>query len=149
MSHFFLILSFIFFSHFSQAGELSHLGLQGLEPLAQRKTYRGTIYFGAMSNSSPTTESTQVTAMELTLSWTLSQVNSGSRLIISSSVPSGLGDCHDFRQFSLLFFLFFLSPKRPLIQLRSTMTCFHIPYLILSHVPFLLSYLSSSFGHFG
>jgi len=25
---------------------------------------------------------------------------------------------------------FFLSPKRPLIQLRSTMTCFHIPYLI-------------------
>jgi len=58
-------------------------------------------------------------------------------------------DCHDFRQFSLLFFLFFLSPKRPLIQLRSTMTCSHIPYLILSHVPFLLSYPSSSFGHFG
>jgi len=54
--------------------------------------------------------------------------------------------CHDFRRFSPLFFL---SPKRPLIQLRSTMTCFHIPYLILSHVPFLLSYLSSSFGHFG
>jgi len=44
---------------------------------------------------------------------------------------------------------FFLSPKRPLIQLHSTMTCFHIPYLILSHVPFLLSYLSSSFGYFG
>ena len=56
------------------------------------------------------------------------------------------GDCHDFHRFSPLFFL---SPKRPLIQLRSTMTCFHIPYLILSHVPFLLSYLSSSFGHFG
>jgi len=36
---------------------------------------------------------------------------------------------------------FFLSPKRPLFQLRSTMTCFHIPYLILSHVPFPLSYL--------
>jgi len=54
--------------------------------------------------------------------------------------------CHDFRRFSPLFFQ---SPKRPLIQLRSTMTCFHIPYLILSHVPFLLSYLSSSFGHFG
>ena len=47
----------------------------------------------------------------------------------------------------LLFF--FLSPKCPLIELRSTMTCFHIPYLILSHVPFLLSYLSSSFGQFG
>jgi len=29
---------------------------------------------------------------------------------------------------------FFLSPKRPLIQLRSTMTCFHIPYLILSYL---------------
>ena len=42
--------------------------------------------------------------------------------------------CHDFRRFSTFFFL---SPKRPLIQLHSTMTCFHIPYLILSHVPFL------------
>ena len=49
------------------------------------------------------------------------------------------GKCHDFRRFPPLFFL---SPKRPLIQLHSTMTCFHIPYLILS-------YLSSSFGHFG
>ena len=57
-----------------------------------------------------------------------------------------LWSCHDFRQFSSLFSL---SPKRPLIQLRSTMTCFHIPYLILSHVPSPLSYLSSSFGHFG
>jgi len=57
-----------------------------------------------------------------------------------------LSECHDFCRFSPLFFL---SPKRPLIQLRSTMTCFHIPYLILSHVPFFLSYLSSSFGHFG
>ena len=53
-----------------------------------------------------------------------------------------------FRRFSPPFY-FFLSPKRPLIQLRSTMTCFHIPYLILSHVPFLLSYPSSSFGDFG
>ena len=58
----------------------------------------------------------------------------------------GPAKCHDFHRFSPLFFL---SPKCPLIQLRSTMTCFHIPYLILSHVPFLLSYLSSSFGHFG
>jgi len=56
------------------------------------------------------------------------------------------GRCHDFRRFSAFFFL---SPKHPLIQLRSTMTCFHIPYLILSHVPSPLSYLLSSFGHFG
>jgi len=28
------------------------------------------------------------------------------------------------------------------------MTCFHIPYLILSHVPFLLSYLSFFFRSF-
>ena len=48
------------------------------------------------------------------------------------NVPSAL--CHDFRWFSTFFLL---SPKRPLIQLRSTMTCFHILYLILSHVPFL------------
>ena len=46
---------------------------------------------------------------------------------------------------------FLLSPKRPLIQLRSTITCFHIPYLILSCLMshFSLSYLLSSFGHFG
>ena len=31
--------------------------------------------------------------------------------------------CHDFRQFSALFLL---SPKHPLIYLRSTMTCFHM-----------------------
>ena len=29
------------------------------------------------------------------------------------------------------------------------MTCFHTPYLILSHVPFSLSYLLYFFGHFG
>ena len=59
---------------------------------------------------------------------------------------SGEVECHDFHWFSTFFFL---SPKRPLIQLCSTMTCSHIPYLILSHVPFPLSYLLSSFGHFG
>jgi len=57
--------------------------------------------------------------------------------------------CHDFHQFSTFFTFFLLSPKRLLIQLHSTMTCFHIPYLILSHVPFSLSYLLSSFSHFG
>ena len=45
--------------------------------------------------------------------------------------------CHDFCRFSPLFFL---SPKRPLIQLHSTMTCFHIPYLILSFMSYF-SYL--------
>ena len=43
----------------------------------------------------------------------------------------------------LPFTFFFPSPKRPLIQLHSTMTCFHTPYLILSYVPFSLSYLIS------
>jgi len=71
-------------------------------------------------------------------------VLSGHTYVVTSLTFSS--DCHDFCWFSPLFFL---SPKRPLIQLRSTMTCFHIPYLILSHVPFFLSYLSSSFGHFG
>ena len=45
-----------------------------------------------MSNSSPTKESTQVVAIELILSWTLSQVNSGSGSILSNSIPSGLGN---------------------------------------------------------
>jgi len=76
-------------------------------------------------------------------------ITSNIAYLLSCTKPAGHVPppyCHDFHRFSAFFFL---SPKRPLIQLHSTMTCFHIPYLILSHVPFLLSYLSSSFGHFG
>jgi len=51
-----------------------------------------TIYFGVMSSSSPTKESTQVVAIVLILSWMLSQVNSRSGSILSNNVPSGLGD---------------------------------------------------------
>ena len=68
---------------------------------------------------------------------------------LRSELDLNYANCHDFRQLFSLSFFFLLSPKRPLIQLRSTMTCSHILYLILSHVPFLLSYLLSSFGHFG
>ena len=70
------ILSFIFFQSFWSEGELGHLGLLGLKIFGpEEDTYR-TIYFRAMSNCSPTKESTQVVTMELILSWTSSQVNS-------------------------------------------------------------------------
>ena len=83
-----LILSFIFFRSFRLEGELGHLGLLGLE----REDEHRTIYCGAMSNCSPTKESTQVVAMELILPWTSYQVNSGLGSILSNNEPSGLGD---------------------------------------------------------
>jgi len=76
MSHF---LSYLlsFFGHFGQEGDHGHLELQGVKTFGPEEDIQGTIYLGAMSSSSPTKESTQVVAMELILSWTLSQVNSG------------------------------------------------------------------------
>jgi len=71
------ILSFIFFRSFRLEGKLGHLGLLGLETFGPWEDEHRTIYCGAMSNCSPTKESTQVVAMELILSWTSSQVNSG------------------------------------------------------------------------
>jgi len=87
-----LILSFIFFRSFRLEGELGHLGLLGLETFGPEEDAYRTIYFGAMSNCSPTKESTHVVAMELILSWTSSQVNSGLGSILSNNEPSGLGD---------------------------------------------------------
>jgi len=72
-----LILSFIFFRSFRLEGKLGHLGLLGLETFGPWEDEHRTIYCGAMSNCSPTKESTQVVTMELILSWTSSQVNSG------------------------------------------------------------------------
>ena len=72
-----LILSFIFLQSFLSEGKLSHLGLLRLETFGPEEDEHRTIYFGAMSNCSPTKESTQVVAIELILSWTSSQVNSG------------------------------------------------------------------------
>jgi len=55
-------------------------------------------------------------------------------------------------------FFFLKVPSAHSFKLRSTMTCFHIPYLILSHVPFLfiLSFiffrsfqLEGKLGHLG
>ena len=70
------ILSFIFFRSFWSQGKLGHLGLLGLKTFGPEEDAYRTIYFGAMSNCSPTKESTQVVTMELILSWTSSQVNS-------------------------------------------------------------------------
>jgi len=58
------------------------LGLKTFGP--EEDAYRA-IYFGAMSNCSPTKESTQVVTMELILSWTSSQVNSGLGKLIKKS----------------------------------------------------------------
>ena len=58
-----------------------------------RKTYRGTIYFGVMSNSSPTKESTQAVVMESILLWTPSQVNSGS-VVNTDNVEQTRGQRH-------------------------------------------------------
>ena len=94
LSHvsFLFILSFIFFRSFRLEGKLGHLRLLGLKTFGPEEDIQGTIYFGAMSSSSPTRESTQVVAIELILSWTLSQVNSGSSSILSNNVPSSLGN---------------------------------------------------------
>jgi len=86
------ILSFTFFWSFRSEGELGHLGLLQLETFGPEEDEHRAIYFGAMSNCSPTKESTQVVAMELILSWTSSQVNSGLGLILSNNEPSSLGD---------------------------------------------------------
>ena len=86
------ILSFIFFRSFWLEGKLSHLGLLGLETFGPWEDEHRTIYCGAMSNCSPTKESTHVVAIELILSWTSSQVNSGLGSILSNNEPSGLGD---------------------------------------------------------
>jgi len=90
------ILSFIFFRSFRLEGELGHLGLLGLETFGPWEDGHKTIYCGAMSNCSPTKESTQVVAIELILSWTSSQVNSGVRADLKghsdeSSRRAGLG----------------------------------------------------------
>jgi len=94
LSHvpFLLILSFIFSWSFRLEGKLGDLGLLRLETFGPEEDIQGTIYFGAMSSSSPTRESTQVVATELILSWTSSQVNSGSGSILSNNVPSSLGN---------------------------------------------------------
>ena len=89
---FVFILSFIFFRSFWLEGKLGHLGLLGLKTFGPEEDIQGTIYFRAMSSSSPTKESTQVVAIEFILSWILSQVNSGSGSILSNKVPSGLGN---------------------------------------------------------
>jgi len=56
--------------------------------------------------------------------------------------------CHDFRRFSPLFLSKSQAPTHS-TSLNHDMFPHSLSYLILSHVPFLLSYLSSSFGHFG
>jgi len=89
---FLFILSFIFFRSFWLEGELGHLGLLRLETFGPEEDIQGTIYFGAMSSSSPTKESTQVVTIEFILSWTLSQVNSRPSSILSNNVPCGLGN---------------------------------------------------------
>ena len=85
------ILSLIFFRSFRFEGELGHLGLLGLKTFGPEEDAYRAIYFGAMSNCSPTKESTQVVTMELILSWISSQVNSGLGSILSNNEPSGLG----------------------------------------------------------
>ena len=54
-----------------------------------------------------------------------------------------------FTSFLPLFTFSSKSQVPTLLPLCSTMIHFHTPYLILSHVPFSLSYLLSFFSHFG
>jgi len=70
LSHvpFLFVLSFIFFRSFWLEGKLGHLGLLGLKTFGPEEDIQGAIYFGAISNRSPTKESTQVVAIKLILS---------------------------------------------------------------------------------